>query len=332
MKRHLGTVLLTLSTLGRAAAQDAGSTLAALAERADVVVRATVVAATDPSPQWHRMQFQTTQVLKGTAAATFELLEPAGACCGRSLFALQPGDQRLLFLRRTGQTLHPLGGARGVLPAEAAVVAHVEALLTAADAAALADVLTHGLAADAPRVADDAAQALSTLPQLDLGAPQRAAVAAALGDAVRRGSTRTAPLVDVVARLGDDATIDTCLPIYLATPRDDQAALLRRGLARGGTQVLAIRLPLHVDADGQRVQRAAELLAELPPEHARPALQRLLQSAPHPRVQLTLTEGLLAAGLRPAELAPLVPAPVLALAQTRHDRPRPLRVVRPERK
>ncbi|MBZ0152596.1 MAG: hypothetical protein K8J09_13810, partial [Planctomycetes bacterium] len=72
MKRHLGTVLLTLSTLGRAAAQDAGSTLAALAERADLVVRATVVAATDPSPQWHRMQFASVQVLKGTAAATFE--------------------------------------------------------------------------------------------------------------------------------------------------------------------------------------------------------------------------------------------------------------------
>ncbi|MBL8732164.1 MAG: hypothetical protein JNN13_07320 [Planctomycetes bacterium] len=332
MKRHLGTVLLTLSTLGRAAAQDAGSTLAALAERADLVVRATVVAATDPSPQWHRMQFASVQVLKGTAAATFELLEPAGACCGRSLFALQIGDERLLFLRRTGQTLHPLGGARGVLPAAAAVVAHVSALLAAPDAAARAAVLTAGLAADAPRVADDAAQALSTLPQLSLGSPQRAAITTALGDAVRRGSTRTAPLVEVLARLGDDASLDACLPIYLDTPRDDQAALLRRGLARGGTLAVATRLPLHVDRDDQRVQRAAELLAELPPEHARPALQRLLLAAPHPRVQLTLTAGLLAAGLRPAELAPLVPAPVLELAQNRHDRPRPLRVVRPDRK
>jgi Arc/MetJ family transcription regulator len=327
--RHFTALLLL--TAGVMPAQDQATPLANLARRADVVVRATVIAVTDPSPEWHRLRFRADAVLRGAVGLEFDLLEPAGACCGRSLFALQLGDERLLFLHRIANTQHPNGGARGVVPAVPAVVAHVVQALAAPKAAALAQLLAANLQHEEPRIADDAAHALATMPQLSLDATHRAAVAAALAGSVQRGSTRTAALAEVAIRLDDDTMLDVCLPIYLSTQRSDQAALLRRALGRARADEVADRLPLHFSANGDNALRAAELLSDLPATASRPALQRLLQAAPHPRVQLCLTECLLAAGLQPAELAPLVPEPVLRLAQRHHQRPRPLRVVRPTR-
>src|SRR5690606_28187413 len=103
-------------------------------------------------PEWHRFEFVTERALRGRPGDRFAVLEPAGACCGRSLFALQTGDRCLLFLRRTGALLHPLGGARGVLPADAAVVAHTEALLAAADDRQRTALLAAALGSDAARV------------------------------------------------------------------------------------------------------------------------------------------------------------------------------------
>ncbi len=178
MKPHAPFVtwLLCLANLGALplAAQDQATTLLAQARAADAVVVARVTAASDPSPEWHRLEFVTTQVLKGNSPGEFAVLEPAGACCGRSLFALQIGDERLLFLRRRGPSWHPCGGARGVVPAAPEVVAHVTALLAAPNDSALAHLLADNVGHQEARIADDAAHALAVLPQIALGSAQRA--------------------------------------------------------------------------------------------------------------------------------------------------------------
>lgn len=311
-----------------AGAQDQATTLLAAARAADVVVRARVDAASDPSPEWHRLEFTAVQVLKGTVAGTFSLLEPAGACCGRSLFALQPGEQRLLFLQRRAAVLHPFGGARGVMPAEPAVVAHVAALLAAPHDAAVAHLLVQSLTHDEARIADDAAHALAALPALALGAAHRAAVAAALLAALDRGITRTASLVEVALRVADGPMLDVMLPAYLDAARADRRDLLRRALLRCPPEDVAARLPGFV-ANEARALRAAELLVALPSATARGAMQQLLREAPHPRIALCLAEGLLAAGASAQELKALVPAPVLELAERRVQRPRAFRAIQP---
>ena len=322
------TVLL-LGPLAALSAQDQATTLLAACRGADVIACATVVQATDPSPDWHRLQFTVTQQLKGAPLATVTLMEPAGPCCGRSLFALQPGDHRLLFLRRVGATLHPFGGARGVLPAEPQLLAHVQALLAAPDDAAVARLLAQNLTATAARIADDAAHALAAMPQLALPAAERDMVAAALQNAVAQHSTRTAALVDVAVRHQDAAMLDTLLPAYLATPAGDQAALLRRGLSRCEAAGIVTRLPLHVGDDVDTMVRAAELLSTLPPADAAAPLQQLLRRANSPRVQLAAAEGLLAAGTRAATLAPEIPEPVLDLASRRQSGKKRFRAIDP---
>jgi hypothetical protein len=316
---------------GNLAAQDQATTLLAAARAADLVVVASVTGASDPSPEWHRLQFATGEVLRGNAPAQFQLLEPAGACCGRSLFALRTGDQRLLFLQRRGATWHPFGGARGVLAAEPAVIAHVRALLAAPDATALTRLLAQSLEHEHGRVADDAAHALAVLPGLQLRGTDSQLVAAALQQATARGTTRAAALVEVVVRSPSAPLLDAVLPLYLGTTRSDHAALLRRALARGDGETIATRLPQFV-ADEQQAVRAAELLVELPAVPARAALASLLQQTGHPRLQLCIAEGLLAAGARAEDLAGRIPAPVLELAQKRHDRPRRFRNIDPMRR
>ncbi|MCK5942764.1 MAG: hypothetical protein KAI24_12380, partial [Planctomycetes bacterium] len=201
------------------AAQDQATTLAALAARADVVVRATVTGSVHPTADWHQLTLRSDDVWKGAAAATFTLTEPAGRCCGRSLFALGVGDQRVLFLKRTGPLLHTLGGGRGVLPTTPELVAHVQALLQAGTTNALGQLLVQNLDHGEPRIAHDAAQALATLPNLALTATERSAVVSSLQHAVERGSTKTAALADVVARLGDAPMVDAVLPVYMGARR-----------------------------------------------------------------------------------------------------------------
>lgn len=332
MFRHLLTTTLSLLLAPFLPAQEQATTLLAAAQQADVVVHATVLAATDPSPDFHRLQFQSTQVLKGTTGAQFVLLEPSGACCGRVLFSLQPGDRCLLFLRRQGATLHPFGGGRGVLPANAQLLAHVAALLAAPDDAARAALLADQLAADEPRIAADAAHALAALPNLALSDAHRTAVTAALRSSLEHGTTTAASLCEVAARLADPQALDTLLPSYLQARRGDQGALLRRALLRCPPADLVARLPQFSDADATTSVRAAELLVALPPEHGHAALQQLLQRAPHPRVQLCLCESLLQNGARGAELAGQIPDSVRRLAERRVNSPRSFRAIQPGRR
>jgi hypothetical protein len=312
-------------------AQDQATTLLAQARSADVVVVARVTAATDPSPEWHRLEFTSTQVLKGNSPGDFAVLEPAGACCGRSLFALQVGELRVLFLRRRGPSWHPCGGARGVVPADPVVVNHIAALLAAPNDTALAHLLADNVAHQEARIADDAAHALAVLPQLALGSADRDHVAAALVDSVQRGTTRTAALAEVAMRVADDGMLDRVLPAYLDARRPDQARLLRAAMCRGDCDLVAARLPQFV-ADDQRALRAAELLVEMPTESARAALDGVLARTNPPRVALCVAEGLLAAGARSESLQNRVPPAVLELARARAERPRRFRAIDPSRR
>jgi len=315
-----------------AAAQDQATTLLAAAQKADVVVHATVTAVTDPSPEWRRLELRVDEALKGTAPLTISLTEPGGECCGRSLFALQVGDERLMFLRRVGPTLHTFGGGRGVLPATPSLLAHTRALLaTDGDDAAATALLVAHLGDEEPRIAADAAMALAAMPDLQLDGPARQRVTTQLQLAVARGSTRTAPLADLAVRLGDPSTLDAMLPIYLQAQRPDQARLLRSALERGDAARVANRLTVFVGTDRRSNLRAAELLAELPASAAQPTMTTLLRRPNHPRVQLHLCEGLLCAGVAKASLEPMVPAPVLQLAEQRLQRRRTFRNITPDK-
>ena len=315
-----------------AAAQEQATALSTAARAAAVIVRATVEAATDPSPEWHRLQFRTVEVLKGAPGASFTLLEPSGACCGRSLFALQQGQTCLLLLRQVGAVLHPFGGSRGVLPDAPEIASHVRAVLQTGNDAALASLLAHSLMHAEPRIADDAAHALAVLPRLELAAPERRLLVDALDDALRGTLARTAPLLEAAVRLQDAAMVDELVRAYLGALRADHAALLRKGLSRCSPAQVSYRLPMHVGADSRRALRGAELLVELPAADAKQALLALLRDQSNPRVQLCVAEGLLAAGLRGEQLTSMLPAPVLDLAKRRLDAPPDFRSITPHRR
>ncbi|HEB53504.1 MAG TPA: hypothetical protein ENI87_09650 [bacterium] len=323
MNRTLSTVVLSAVVCAALPAQNQATTLTRLARDADVVVRATVLGNAAVPPGWQRVTLRRQQLLKGQTGSEFTLAEPGGRCCGRSLFALQPGDDLLLFLKRIGPTLHLFGDSRAVLPATPALLQHSAQLIAAPSNNAIVDLLVPSLEHIEPRIADDAAMALASLPHVTLSAGQRTVVAACLQQAVQRGATRTAALADVAARLGDADMADTLVPIYLHADRDDQARLLRRALRRFPPQLLADRLPVHVATGRTANLRAARLLVELPPANALAAMTQLLQRPNHPSVQLHLCEGLLAAGVQAAALRPLVPSVVIELAE-RHRARRPV--------
>lgn len=323
--------LLALFLPTFAAAQDQASTLARLCQTSDVIVRATVTNSVHPNAEVHQLTLQSNQVLKGQVGNSFSLVEPAGQCCGRALFALGVGDERILFLKRVGPTLHTLGGSRGVLPATVALRTHVQALLAAPSSNVMAHILASNIHHAEPRIADDAALALAVHPNLSLNTVERAALATSLAQSVQHGLTRTAALADVAARLGDANMVDTVVPVFLQAAKRDQALLLQKALTRCPAQLVADRLPLHVGTARRANLRAAQLLAEMPGAAAQGAMANLLQRPNHPQVQMQLCEGLIAAGVSAASLSSMVPAPVLELAIKRLERRPSFRNINPRR-
>ncbi|MCA8950586.1 MAG: hypothetical protein KDE27_13865 [Planctomycetes bacterium] len=326
--RNGGLLATALAAAVPVAAQHQATTLADGVDRAAVVVVATVTATTDPSPEWHRLQLRTDETLKGQPGAEFALLEPAGACCGRALFALRPGNRCLLLLLRTGATLHPLGGSRGVVEPTPELLGHVRALLGSNGVqrtALLAASLTH----PEPRIALDAAHALAGSPTLALTGAAAAEVGTALQRAVRRRLTSAVDLTAIAVRSGDPQLLDTALALYVSTADRGQQRLLSAGLARAEPARLTARLAGHLaGGDPTAELRAAELLRLLPDGDGLPALGALLARTSSPRVQLAAAEALIAAGASPRELGANVPAVVLDLAR-RRVRARSFRAVDP---
>lgn len=320
LSNHLATTTLAV-LLGAGAAlapaQDQATTLWHGCQRAELVVRAEVVAATDPSPEWRRLEFRTLETLRGVAAPNFTLQEPGGACCGRSLFALEPGMRCLLFLQRTGAVLHPFGGERFVLLDRPELAAHVASLLSATTPAALGALLVDALAAADPRIAADAAHTLAQRPDLRLGVGHLQTVQEAFAVAMTQRASHAASLLEVLAQRPSSAVLDDLLPRYLAERRDDRARLLRAALWRMPTGDLLQRLPLHDRDDEQYGVRCAELFAGLPPFEATGALRGLIGRTRHPRVQLSAAEALLDLGAAPQTLRHELPPAVLDLAQQR---------------
>ena len=73
------TIMFMVAALAKLApSQEQATTLATLAQRADVVVHAAVSAASNPTPAWRQLTLRTRHVLKGSVGATFTLTEPAG--------------------------------------------------------------------------------------------------------------------------------------------------------------------------------------------------------------------------------------------------------------
>ncbi len=321
--------LLATALAPLAQGQDQATTLLVACRSADVVVRATVLGASDPSPDFHRLEFRSDEVLKGQVGARFPLLEPSGACCGRLLFTLQPGDTCLLFLKRTGPLLHPFGGGRGTAVPTDDLLAHVRALLAAPDDTAVANLLAASLEAPEPRVGSDAALALAGMPTVALAAGPRATFDRVLAQAVTDGRATAPSLCELAVRLGDDVVIDTLLPRYLGAARADRRELLRRTLLRLPAGEVGNRLPMFLDPSTTTSVRAAELLVDLPDAEARRGLEQLLQQNPHPRVQLSLVEVQLRTNQRAAQLADPSPTAVRAVAEQRQREPRRFRAIRP---
>lgn len=326
-KSSLLGLLLATSTPG----QGQATTLTRLSQRADVIVVATVSTTLQVSPEWQQVQFQTGQAIKGQIASQFILREPAGKCCGRGLFDLIPGNTRLLFLKRVGPTLHPIGGHRGILPSSSELLHHVQSVVTAPTTNQLARFLAANINHVDNRIANDATLALATLPNLSLTPIERLHVANALTQSVQTGSTRTAALADITARLNDANAVDTMMPIYLSATREDQALLLRKALHRCSAPLVADRLPAFVGTKRNVNLRAATLLTDLPSTTALSAMTNLLQRPNHPQVKTHLCEGLLAAGVSSAALSPLVPDAVLKLATKRLNRRPVFRNINPRR-
>lgn len=315
-----GRWLLAFALTWPVLAQGQATTLWEACQKAQVVVRATVLAASDPSPDWHRLSFRTNEVLAGSLGAEFVLLEPAGACCGRSLFAMAPGEQYLFFLQRQGPTLHSFGGSRGILAEDAALTAHVRGLLQAATPAATTEVLVQGLSAELPRIAEDAALALASLPQLRLSAGQRNRIAECLQTAVGHDRAIAPSLADILVRDGSSEAIDTLLPLFLQTPATAQARMLQRALGRCRSNTLMQRLPMHLDDQPERSLRAIDLLAELDTAEAIPAIEGLLRRSRDVRVQYHATCCLLAREVSPSRLRLSASQAMIDLAQQHRQR------------
>lgn len=318
MTTRLIALLLASALLS---AQEQATTLSRLAGQAAIVATARVLGSDAAPPDLLRVEFGTTAILHGAVSQRFVLLEPAGLCCGNALQQLLPGIEYLLFLERRGPLLHPLGGDRGVMPAEGAVLEHVRALLAAGDAIERAELLAAALDSATPRIAADAALALAMVPDLPRSSRFRDRVLAAMTRELDRASAHAPALVDAAIRIGGPDATARLVAHYLTEQRSGPRRLLTSGLQQLDGEAVRQSLLVQLPADATGRLRVAELLLAIPSVQNRPLLDRLLAEDPPPRLQLALAEAMLVAGVPLAELRARMPAPVLELAERRRSAP-----------
>ena len=292
-------------------AQKAGTTLVGLADRADTVVVARVVRASDPDPMTRAWTFVRQETLRGSAPAAFELREPSGRACGRALQGLLPGQRLLLFLSTNGGATGSLDlvarSSRTAPLASQATVGHVRALLRTTDPHGRARLLVGALTHPEPRIAEDAALALPTLAGLDrLTAAERAPIVSALRNAAANEAATLPSLARTAQRLRlDDDAVDALLPVFLdgRSLRDFYLATLPR-FDHG---VVARRLASARLATSSDEHRAVLLAARLQTAEVLPLLWRIARTT-HSRIAAQgAARALMVRGVRPELLAADVP-------------------------
>lgn len=225
----------------RAAAQTAASTLAALAERAGIVVVARVLHVDERGEAGRRVVFATLERLRGDAGERFALEEPGATGCGRALAGLAPGAGYLLFLRRDGERILPLVlDSRAIVRLEPALRTHVAALLGAADERQRCELLAAALSSPSARVRRDAIEALSRhRGAASIGTTARRLVAAAFDAALADSSIDALAFATLAERL-DAPELDVRLAAAaLDLPHPGLRAALRTSLARCSTERIA---------------------------------------------------------------------------------------------
>lgn len=309
---------LAFAVLSPLCAQQQATTLLRLTAQADAVAIATAVGQSDPSPEWHRVDFRTDETLSGSIGSSFAALEPAGRCCGNALFAVEPGSQYLVFLARRGSAVHPLGGDRGILSASPELVAHVRALVAAkGDARRETSLLAASLQHQDERIGTDAALALAAHAAPAADAEAKASLRAALRRDAETPTTKLPALAAAVARAEGPAAADCIVPLYLETPADDAATALQRALLSLPAESVSTAARSCNLADETAALRTASLFEERTHPSQLDLLQRMLQSAKRPKVAAAVTQAMLAHDVSEESLRQRVPDAVLQVAKSR---------------
>ena len=310
--------ILAIGVLSPLCAQQQATTLLRLSREADAVAVATATAFSDPSPEWHRVEFRADETLAGSVGAAFSTLEPAGRCCGNALFSVQPGAQYVVFLSKRGGAVHPLGGDRGILPASAELVAHVRALVAnQGDARSETNLLAASLDNVDERIRTDAALALASHATPVTDAEAKASLRAALRLDTQQPTTRLPALATATARAEGRDAADCILPLYLETSAEGAATALQRTLLSLPADEVAAAARRCNLADQTAALRTASLFEERAHPSQLDLLQRMLQSAKRPKVAAAVTQAMLAHDVSEESLRHRVPDAVLQVAKSR---------------
>lgn len=333
MNRLSGICTLLWSVLGallpaaKTAAQDNATTLHRLS-RASVIAEVKVLAIQEERGT-RQVSFKTLRSLKGVPPAAFTLRDTADRMCGNTLDGLVPGCGLIAFLEHdTAGTRLTIPSPRALVPLQAEVRDHVKGLLRAGSPVQL---LTVALSSRHPRVRQDAAHALTLLPDLPQATgTDRDRILGALDTAMALGDKSRASLIHVAQRLRLSAAVDTLLPRCLAGEEHGLEPMLVDAIATIDGARAARRLLAALPAHPRQQRVAVRLLARCGGQEARLCLQRLLM-ARDGDVQVQAAAALLDQGHPAEDIRRLAGANVLDSGQRLRQRALQFRSIQPRK-
>ncbi len=277
-KNMLRIFFLTLLVTAPLASQKQATTLERLTKSTPLILHASIenVALANETLA---VTFTPIEVLRGTLTSAARLVEPGHRHCGCALHGLKRGQRVLLFLDQRRSGLATRGGGRGIVMTDRGALDAVRALVKVTAVTARIGLLVNQLAHASPRVREDAALALPTLPRLET-ADQRSktAISAALDSAAKTASPALVGLLIADARTTPDHAARVAWAIYLTA----------NGIAPLASRVLLEEIPVAATLraapltalrnDVARI-RVARLLADTGAATARPLVTQLLTTS-----------------------------------------------------
>ncbi|MCB9881079.1 MAG: hypothetical protein H6832_05340 [Planctomycetes bacterium] len=201
-------------------AQKQATTVFALAKRTPLVLHVRVTDRRE-SGGTLRISFTTLEALRGTPSVALELEELGAHHCGAACHGLEVGSRLILFAAERDGQFHVRGGSRGLLHESDERLALVRKLVAEPAPAALIRLVTDALDSEDSRIAEDAALALPTLPELErMKDDDRVRLERAVETELRAPSTRLFGLLTASTRVSPKFAARAAWSLWLEPQRE----------------------------------------------------------------------------------------------------------------
>ncbi len=277
--KKAATLLVAISlTQAAVFSQSIDYDLYTLANQSTAIVKAKVLSVNRNDNSLCIATFKVTGVIKGNPLDIFHLQEPAHSSCGRPLSQIIAGQSLLVFLKsHRGQTILTANSKKGIFPADAKTLKHLNSLVSTGSKEDLAKVFLEGMESSNRRVWNDSTRSLLLYTDsISLNEEERSLIIHELEKTILNDDPNALNLFRLAQKLSLDEAVGFLAPMYAKESKPEWGNLLFESLPGFNNEKLGKALMPFANSNSKAKQRSIKLLQRCQTNEAKHCLMKFL--------------------------------------------------------